>query len=232
MSQCIMGQGNTKRFKECLLRVKWQADLCAQVFSAAKAAVQQVGKPKSGSQEAQIARLGKEKETLQQGVDRLQSNMDTWHRTPDKAKAKIAGLRTDVVHLTEENTRLQSERADAVQARERAQSDATRRWQLVHRLCGDRPMRGNQGMGSGSLSMGVGSPYETQKVTLSSTSKGQAKELEVQRQVCTPPPLAMLTHRRRRALQRQYMRFGVQSYPFSGNLLKGGLGAPRTPPFL
>ena len=25
---------------------------------------------------------------------------------------------------------------------------------------------------------------------------------------------------------------GVQSYPFSGNLLKGGLGAPQTPPFL
>ena len=36
-------------------------DLCAQVSSAARAAVQQGVKPKPGSQEAQISCLGKEK---------------------------------------------------------------------------------------------------------------------------------------------------------------------------
>ena len=46
-------------------------DLCAQVSCAARAAVQQGVNPKPGSQEAQIARLGKEKDGLQQRVDHL-----------------------------------------------------------------------------------------------------------------------------------------------------------------
>ena len=51
-------------------------DLCAQVSSAARAAVHQGVKPKPGSQEAQIACLGKEKDGLKQRVDHLQSNVD------------------------------------------------------------------------------------------------------------------------------------------------------------
>ena len=75
----------------------------------------------------------------------------------------------DVVQLTEENTRLRSERDNAVQVREGALAKATRLWQLVDRLCGDSPMRGSQG------SLGMGKPRETQNVIPSPTSKSQRK---------------------------------------------------------
>ena len=78
-----------------------------------------------------------------------------------------------MVRLTEENTRLRLERDNAAQVRERALADATRRWQLVDRLGGDRPMRGSHGMGNGNLCMG--SPRETQDVIPSPTSKGHRK---------------------------------------------------------
>ena len=51
-------------------------NLYAHVSSAARAAVQQGIKPKPGSQDAYIARLGKEKDTLQQRVGHLQSTVD------------------------------------------------------------------------------------------------------------------------------------------------------------
>ena len=44
--------------------------------------------------------------------------------------------------------------------RERALADASRLWQLMDRLGGDSPIRGSQGMGSGSPNMGLGSPRE------------------------------------------------------------------------
>ena len=81
----------------------------------------------------------------------------------------------DMVRLMEENSRLRSKRHNAVQLRERALADATRLWQLVDRLGGDRPMRGCQGMGSGNPGMGLGSPRETQNVIPSPMSKGQPK---------------------------------------------------------
>ena len=46
-------------------------DHSAQVYSTARAAVQQGVKPKPGSKEAPTARLGKEKDGLQQRVDHL-----------------------------------------------------------------------------------------------------------------------------------------------------------------
>ena len=61
----------------------------------------------------------------------------------------------DVVQLTEENTRLRSERDNAVQVRERGLAHVIRPWQPVDRPGGDRLMRGTQGMGSGSLGMGT-----------------------------------------------------------------------------
>ena len=148
-------------------------DLCAPVSSAARAAVQQGVKPKPGSQEAQIARLGKEKDGLQQRVDHLQSSVDVLQEAAVQVKAETAGLQMDVVRLTEENTGLRSERDNAVQVRERALADATRPWQLVDRIGGDSPMRGSQGMGSGNP--GMGSHRETQNVIPSTTSKGQRK---------------------------------------------------------
>ena len=57
-----------------------------------------------------------------------------------------------------------------MQVREWALADGTRLWQLVDRLGGDGPMRGSQGMGSGSP--GMGSPREMQNVIPSPTSKG------------------------------------------------------------
>ena len=79
------------------------------------------------------------------------------------------GLRMDVVRLTEKNTRLRSERNNAVQVRGRALADATRLWQLVDRLGGDSPMRGSQG------SLGMGSPREMQNVIPSPTPNGKRK---------------------------------------------------------
>ena len=95
--------------------------------------------------------------------------MDVLHEAPAQAKAETAGLRMDVVRLTEENTRLRSERDNAVQVRELALADAIRLWQPVDRRGGDSPMRGSQG------SPGMGSPRETQNVISSPTSKGQRK---------------------------------------------------------
>ena len=51
-------------------------DLCTQVSSPARVAVQQGVKPNAGSQEAQLVRPGKEKDGLQQRVDHLQSSVD------------------------------------------------------------------------------------------------------------------------------------------------------------
>ena len=141
-------------------------DFCAQVSSAARAAVQQGVKPKPRSQEAQIARLGKEKDGLQQGVDHLQSSVDVLQEAVAQAKAETAGLQMDVVRLTEEKTRLRSQCDNAVQVRERALADATHLWQRVDRLGGDRRMRGSQG------SLGIGNLRERQNVIPSPTSKG------------------------------------------------------------
>ena len=58
-------------------------DQCAQVSCATRAAVRQGVKPKRASQEAQIARLGKEKDTLQQRVDHLQSSVDVLQDAAD-----------------------------------------------------------------------------------------------------------------------------------------------------
>ena len=163
-------------------------DLCAQVPSAARAAVQQGVKPKPGSQEAQIARLGKEEDTLQQRVDHFQSTVDVLQEAADQAKAEIAGLQTDVRRLTEENAWLWSERDNAVQVRERAVADATWLWPLVDCLAGDSPMRGSQGMGSGIC--GIGSPRKNRGRLL----------------VLRPPPLRPAPHvadRERRVLPRQ-----------------------------
>ena len=123
-----------------------------------------------GSQEAQIARLGKETDGVRQRVDHLQSSVDVLQEAAVQAKGETAGLRVDVVRLTEENTRLRSESDNVVQVRERALADATRLWQVVDRLGGDGPIRGSQGMGCGSP--GMGSSCETQNVIPSSTSKG------------------------------------------------------------
>ena len=142
-------------------------DLCAQVSFPARAAIQQDPKPKPGFQEAQIARLGKETDALQQRVCHWQSRVDVLQEAAAQAKAETAGLRIDVVRLTEESTRLRSERDNAVQVRERGVADTTRLWQLVDRFGGDCPMRGSQG------SPGMGSPRETQNVIPSPTSKGQ-----------------------------------------------------------
>ena len=101
-------------------------DLCAQVSSATRAAVQQGVKPKLGSQEAQIARLGKEKDGLQQRVDNLPSSVHVLQEAAAKAKAETAGFWMDVVRLTEKNTRLRSERDNAVEVRQRALANATR----------------------------------------------------------------------------------------------------------
>ena len=92
-------------------------------------------------------------------MDHLQTSVDVLQQAIFQAKAEIAGLRRDVVRLSEENARLRPERDNAVQVRERALADATRLWQLVGRLGGESPTRGSQGMGSGSPSMG--SPRET-----------------------------------------------------------------------
>ena len=75
----------------------------------------------------------------------------------------------------EENSRLRSEVDSALQVRELAVADATRLWQLVHRLGGDSAKRDSQGMGNGSRGIGRGSPRETQKVIPSPTSKGRRK---------------------------------------------------------
>ena len=137
--------------------------------------MQQGVRPNPRSPEAQIARLGKEKDTLQQRVDHLQSSVDVLQQAADQAKAETTGLRTDVVCLAEENSGLRSERDNVVQVRERALADATRLWQLVDRVGGNSAMRGSQAMGSGSLGMGLGSSLETQNVIPSPTPKGQRK---------------------------------------------------------
>ena len=93
----------------------------------------------------------------------------------------------DVVRLTKENTRLQSERDNAVQVRERPLAHTARLWQLVDRLGGDRAMRGSQGIGSGSR--GMSSPRETQNVIPSPTSKGKRKNYRCNmHEVSAPPP--------------------------------------------
>ena len=112
-------------------------DHCAQVSSAAVAAVQQGVKPKPGSQEAEIVRFGKEKDTLQQPVDHLQRRVDVLQEAAAQAKAETTGLRTDVVRLTEENAQLQSKRDHAARLQERAVADATRLRQLVDRFGSD-----------------------------------------------------------------------------------------------
>ena len=119
-------------------------DFCAQVSSAARAAVQQGVKPKPGSQEAQIVRLIKKKDGLRQRVDHLQGGVDVLQEAAAQAKAETVGLRMGVVRIPEENTWLRLERDNAVQVRERALANATRLWQLVDRLGGDCPMRGSQ----------------------------------------------------------------------------------------
>ena len=85
------------------------ADLSAQVSSTARAAVQEGVKPKPGSQETRIACLRKETNGLQQRVDHLQRSVDVLQEAAVQAKAEMAGLRMDVVRLTEENTRLRLE---------------------------------------------------------------------------------------------------------------------------
>ena len=67
-------------------------DVCAHVSSAARAAFQQGVKPNLGSQEAQASRVGKEKDNLQQGVDRLHSSVDILQQAADQAKTETAGL--------------------------------------------------------------------------------------------------------------------------------------------
>ena len=119
-------------------------DLCPQVSSAARAAVQQGVKPKPQPQEAQIVHLGKENDRLQQRVDHLQSSVEVLQEAAAQAKAETAGLRRYVVGLRKENTRVQSERDNALHVSERAVIDATWLWQLVDRLGGDSPARGSR----------------------------------------------------------------------------------------
>ena len=78
-------------------------DLCAPVTFAARVTVPQGVEPKPESQEAQIAHLAKEKDTLQQRVNHLESTVDVLQLAADQAKVETTGLTTDVVRLTEEN---------------------------------------------------------------------------------------------------------------------------------
>ena len=108
-----------------------------------------------------------------------------------------------VVRLTEENTRLRSQRDNAVQVRERALADATRLWQLVDRLGGD-------------------SPRETQNMIPSPTSKGQRiNGITCMKSPANPPPP-------NRANTKTVMRSAAAVYTFAcRDSWKGGARKSR-----
>ena len=157
------------------------------------------------------------------------SSVDMLQQAADQAKTETAGLQTGVVHLTEENSRLRSERDNAVQVRERAMAYMTWLWQRVDRLGGDSPLRGNQGMGSGIPRMFLGSPCETEKVIPSPKSKGSERISSITcMKYAAPPPPPRQCYREKGGAQcfmyRQFTAMAVTSFG-DGKRARASLGS-------